>query len=416
MFSGRRLSIFDYFKNTCSLFDTRSPLKKPCNDAVTKMPMPQTNEPNSLKDFLSGLYHCLEGETSTKQAEVDQSLQRAEALLFQQGTIQEDESQTIKVMATHQISGEVTKTKVPLWYIQRQQLHYDTRIVDKIQQQTKSTSTIFQKIPEGYLRIATNVLKNDGTRAVNTYIPADSPVVQAVEGGKTYRGIAFVVNNWYATAYKPLLVNSQIKGMLYVGVKEPLSMIEGNYLNDYHRDIIRILARLFHEDPNKNHSVITELIHMLYRPEYQSEENQLLRLGLRQLIILLMQASSQSKAFLQKHDKDDQVRERLSYVGHYIRFHLAQELNLQALAEKAHMSQSTFFRAFKSYFGLTPTEYINRERVLKAYQLLEHPEKSVADVCYEVGYNNTSYFIKQFKMYHGITPKQFKIEIDRNKV
>ncbi|MFP4092118.1 MAG: Cache 3/Cache 2 fusion domain-containing protein, partial [Cyclobacteriaceae bacterium] len=365
----------------------------------------------SLKDFLAGLYQFLDEETTSKQAEVDHSLQLAEALLFEQGVISEDHERQMKVMATHQISGLLEKVKVPLWFIHDHQLHYDTRIVDQIQEKTQSTSTIFQKIPQGYLRISTNVLKSDGTRAVNTYIPMESPVVQAVEKGKTYRGVAFVVNDWYATAYKPISIDGKIRGMLYVGVKEPLSVIEGNYLNDYHRDIISILSRLFQENHSESHSVISELIHVLYRKENQAEGNKLLQLGLRQLIILLMQASSQSRVAKSAHDKDEQLRERLTYIGQYIRFNLSEDLNMQSLADKAHMSQSTFFRAFKSYFGMTPTDYINRERVLKAYQLLKTPEKSVADVCFEVGYNNTSYFIKQFKMYHGLTPKQFKKEI-----
>lgn len=373
--------------------------------------MPQIDGTYSLKDFLAGLYQCLDGETTSKQAEVDRSLKLAEALLYAQGDISEAHDRQVKVMAIHQISGLLEKVKVPLWFIRDNQLHYDTRIVDQIQQKTQSTSTIFQKIPQGYLRISTNVLKSDGTRAVNTYIPKDSPVVQTVERGETYRGVAFVVNDWYATAYKPIRINGQIRGMLYVGVKEPLSVIEGNYLNDYHREIIDILSRLFREDAGKNQSVISELIHVLYRQENRTENNKLLQLGLRQLIILLMQASGKSRAAKSLHDKDEQLRERLTYIGQYIRFNLSKDLNVKSLAEKAHMSQSTFFRAFKSIFGQTPSDYINRERVLRAYQLLKIPEKSVTDVCFEVGYNSTSYFIKQFKMYHGLTPKQFKKEV-----
>lgn len=373
--------------------------------------MPQIDGSYSLKEFLSGLYQCLDGETTAKQAVVDESLKVAEALLYQRGIIREENSKRMKIMARHQISDRLDKVSVPLWFIGDHQLHYDTRLVDHIQEKTHSTSTIFQKIPQGYLRITTNVLRNDGIRAVNTYIPNDSPVVQAVERGETYRGVAFVVNDWYATAYRPIIIDGQIRGMLYVGVKEPLSVIEGNYLNDYHREVINILSRLFRESNTKDNSVISELIHMLYHQESESEGNKLLQLGLRQLIILLMQASSRSKTTEKRLDKDEHLRDRLTYVSQYIRFNLDKDLNMQCLADKAHMSQSTFFRAFKIYFGLTPTDYINRERVLKAYQLLKSSDKSVADVCYEVGYNNTSYFIKQFKMHHGLTPKQFKKEI-----
>ncbi len=62
--------------------------------------------------------------------------------------------------------------------------------------------------------------KLDGQRAVGTFIPNASEVIQTVERGETYRGRAFVVNAWYVTAYEPLYVNGEIRGILYVGVQE----------------------------------------------------------------------------------------------------------------------------------------------------------------------------------------------------
>ena len=63
------------------------------------------------------------------------------------------------------------------------------------------------------LRVATNVEKLDGTRAIGTYIPAvnpdgrPNPVVASLLGNKTYYGRAYVVNAWYLTAYEPLFNN-----------------------------------------------------------------------------------------------------------------------------------------------------------------------------------------------------------------
>jgi methyl-accepting chemotaxis protein len=77
------------------------------------------------------------------------------------------------------------------------------------------------------LRVATNVVSATGSRAIGTYIPAvgangtPSPVIAAVLAGETYRGTAFVVDSWYATAYQPLLDGAgQVIGVLYVGVKQ----------------------------------------------------------------------------------------------------------------------------------------------------------------------------------------------------
>lgn len=82
------------------------------------------------------------------------------------------------------------------------------------------TTTIFQKIDSGYLRISTNVLKENGERAVGTYIPDSSIVAKTINQGKVYYGRAYVVNDWYITAYEPIYIDNEIIGVLYVGGKE----------------------------------------------------------------------------------------------------------------------------------------------------------------------------------------------------
>jgi methyl-accepting chemotaxis protein len=100
-------------------------------------------------------------------------------------------------------------------------------VVDKVRETVSVTCTIFQRMNAAgdMLRVATNVVKNDGTRAIGTYLPAinpdgkPNPVVTAVMKGETFTGRAFVVNNWYVTSYKPLKDGEgKIIGMLYVGV------------------------------------------------------------------------------------------------------------------------------------------------------------------------------------------------------
>ncbi|NOQ23852.1 MAG: HAMP domain-containing protein [Bacteroidales bacterium] len=124
------------------------------------------------------------------------------------------------VIAIDQISKSTQDISIGNMKIGNQEVYNDFDIVDKVQEITGATATIFQKISNGYLRISTNVLNENGKRAVGTYIPNSSPVVQAIENGQTYRGRAFVVNDYYTTAYKPILINGLVQGILYVGIKE----------------------------------------------------------------------------------------------------------------------------------------------------------------------------------------------------
>ena len=102
-------------------------------------------------------------------------------------------------------------------------------LVDRVQELIDVTCTVFQRMNAAgdMLRVATNVIKTNGQRAIGTYIPAinpngaKNPVISTVLDGQTYRGRAFVVNAWYITAYEPIF-NSQknVVGVLYVGIPQ----------------------------------------------------------------------------------------------------------------------------------------------------------------------------------------------------
>ena len=102
-----------------------------------------------------------------------------------------------------------------------------TPVVDEVARLTGDTVTLFQRVnAEGdMLRVATNVRKADGSRAIGTYIPArntdgsPNPVVSRVLAGEVYRGRAFVVTDWYVTAYEPVRnARGEVIGMIYTGV------------------------------------------------------------------------------------------------------------------------------------------------------------------------------------------------------
>ena len=78
------------------------------------------------------------------------------------------------------------------------------------------TATIFQ----GDLRISTNVRTEDGSRAIGTRV-SEEVYEQVLEKGLSWIARAFVVNNWYISAYEPIKdINGKIIGVLYVGILE----------------------------------------------------------------------------------------------------------------------------------------------------------------------------------------------------
>jgi two-component system NtrC family sensor kinase len=105
-------------------------------------------------------------------------------------------------------------------------LNKDYSIVDKIKEtvyqgekyggREMGVATIFQ----GGVRISTNVMTKDNTRAVGTTLSKE--VYDAVIGqGKDWVGRAFVVNDWYITTYIPIYnIDKKLIGALYTGILE----------------------------------------------------------------------------------------------------------------------------------------------------------------------------------------------------
>lgn len=154
------------------------------------------------------------------QEKVKFDLVTAHSFFYRKGNIEVDNKKTISYKAINQITKEVSDVNVNEWLLNGSIIQNNFSIVDEIQKMTGSTSTIFQKIPQGYLRISTNIKNDKGERAVGTYIPNSSEVIKTIEKGETFYGRAFVVNDWYLTAYEPIIIDGEIQGILYVGVKE----------------------------------------------------------------------------------------------------------------------------------------------------------------------------------------------------
>ncbi|MBI9079625.1 MAG: Cache 3/Cache 2 fusion domain-containing protein [Pseudodesulfovibrio sp.] len=135
--------------------------------------------------------------------------------------------ETVEWDAVNQISKTRSEAALPMlmmgdqWFGQNANPNSPTPLVDTIMSLAGTTCTVFQTMNQqgDLLRVATNILKTDGKRAVGTYIPSSSVVAQTIKSGETFRGTAYVVNAWYLTQYRPIKDTSgKVLGCLYVGI------------------------------------------------------------------------------------------------------------------------------------------------------------------------------------------------------
>lgn len=88
----------------------------------------------------------------------------------------------------------------------------------------------------------------------------------------------------------------------------------------------------------------------------------------------------------------------------------AQPLDVPALARIAHVSPAHFTRTFRAAFGETPHRYLQRRRVERAMFLLRETDRSVTDICFEVGFGSPGTFSRTFRDIVGRSPRTYRRE------
>jgi AraC-like DNA-binding protein len=83
-------------------------------------------------------------------------------------------------------------------------------------------------------------------------------------------------------------------------------------------------------------------------------------------------------------------------------------LDLAKLASIAAVSEAHFIRSFKATFGETPHRYLQRRRIERAMYLLRTTDRSVTDVCMEVGFSSLGTFSRTFTAIVGEPPSRFR--------
>jgi methyl-accepting chemotaxis protein len=90
--------------------------------------------------------------------------------------------------------------------------------VDAFKDVTNNVATIFAKDGDDFIRVSTSLFKDDGTRAIGTYLGKQSPAYDAIMNKKIYVGSATLFGNDYITVYSPIIdLNNNVIGIFFIG-------------------------------------------------------------------------------------------------------------------------------------------------------------------------------------------------------
>lgn len=93
----------------------------------------------------------------------------------------------------------------------------------------------------------------------------------------------------------------------------------------------------------------------------------------------------------------------------YIEKNYMNDIQLDQLSRDLYANKYYLARLFREVTGMTIFSYLYRRRINQAkINFLIHPEKSIMDICFMVGFKNRSHFGRVFKKLEGVTPERFR--------
>lgn len=105
-----------------------------------------------------------------------------------------------------------------------------------------------------------------------------------------------------------------------------------------------------------------------------------------------------------KYVKKDKSQKKMDIIQTYITCNYQHRISLDDISAHVGMNKSAFCIFFKKMTGKTFVEYLNEYSINQACKMLKEKDLSVAEICYQAGFNDVPYFNRIFKRIVGVPP------------
>jgi len=105
------------------------------------------------------------------------------------------------------------------------------------------------------------------------------------------------------------------------------------------------------------------------------------------------------------------TRKSLHAVRDLMDRHFAEALSVDDLAEYAHLSRYHFIRVFRREFFETPHQYLTRRRIAQAKELLANSQRTITEICFDVGFSSVGSFSTLFHRAVGWSPSIYRARV-----
>ena len=130
-----------------------------------------------------------------------------------------------------------------------------------------------------------------------------------------------------------------------------------------------------------------------------------IKAGLVELLLFIIRCKEYEDNVIKEIDVDNR---KIQEVATYIFEHYTENILLEDVADKFDMSKSFLSKRFKTATGFGYKEYIIKHRKQNACRLLLETNKSITDIAFECGFNDSNYFGDSFRKIKGISPRKYR--------
>lgn len=107
---------------------------------------------------------------------------------------------------------------------------------------------------------------------------------------------------------------------------------------------------------------------------------------------------------MQTHPKKHLIHKAKEFIA----AHCCEAISLEMVANNIYVSPVYLSRLFKEQTNQNFSDYVTQLRMQQAMELLKNPALKVYEVSEKVGYRSLKYFYKIFKQYIGVTPTEYR--------
>lgn len=159
--------------------------------------------------------------------------------------------------------------------------------------------------------------------------------------------------------------------------------------------------------PDKRRDYVESL---MYKMLFESEGQDILspafiKTGLIELLLFIIRCQRYEENVVKEIDVDNQLMQEIAT---YIYDNYEKRISLDDMSRKFHISRSYLSKKFKTITGFGFKEYLINVRIKNACRLLLETNKSITDIAFECGFNDSNYFGDAFRHVKGISPNKYR--------